>query len=73
MVELEEQSWFVFEVPGAVGTGGSVNACDPSTWTCTQIATGLNMVTSATVGRNGIVSVVTNALIPGAAQVSTLP
>lgn len=73
VVELEEESWLVFDVPGAVGTGGSVNACDTSTWICGEIATGLNMAMSAAVGRNGTVFVLTNALIPGAAQVSTLP
>lgn len=71
VVELDEESWLAMEF--GQGTGGSVNACDTSTWVCTQIATGLNMLTSATVGRDGTIYVVTNALIPGAAQISTLP
>jgi hypothetical protein len=71
VVELDEASWLAMEE--GQGVGGSVNACDTGTWSCNQIATGLFMVTSATVGPNGTVSVVTNALIPGAAGVSALP
>jgi hypothetical protein len=71
VVELDEASWLAMQ--NGQGVGGSVNACDPATWSCNQVATGLFMVTSATVGRNGTVSVVTNALIPGAAGVSALP
>jgi hypothetical protein len=71
VVELDEASWLAMEE--GQGVGGSVNACNTVTWSCNQIATGLFMVTSATVGRNGTVSVVTNALIPGAADVSALP
>jgi hypothetical protein len=71
VVELDEASWRAIEA--GLGVGGSVNACNSTTWSCSQVATGLFMVTSATVGRNGTVSVVTNALIPGAAGVSALP
>jgi hypothetical protein len=71
VVELDEASWLAMQ--NGQGVGGSVNACHPGTWSCHQIATGLFMVTSATVGRNGTVYVVTNALIPGAAGVSALP
>jgi hypothetical protein len=71
VVELDEQSWFAME--NGVGTGGSVNACNSATWVCTQVATGLNQLTSATVGQDGKVSIVTNALTPGAATISTLP
>jgi len=71
VVELDEESWLAMEF--GQGTGGSVNACNTSTWSCAQIATGLNMLMSATVGRDGTVYVLTNALIPGAAQISTLP
>jgi hypothetical protein len=53
--------------------GGSVNACNVTTWSCTQIATGLFMATAATVDNQGTISVVTNGLIPGAATLSTLP
>ena len=71
VVELDEASWLAMEE--GVGVGGSINACDPQTWTCEQVATGLPMLTSATVDRAGTVYVVTNALIPGAVDVSPLP
>ncbi len=71
VMELDEESWLAMEE--GQGTGGSVNACDPSTWTCAQVATNLFMLTSAAVGRDGTIYVVTNALIPGAADVSALP
>jgi hypothetical protein len=71
VVELDEASWFAME--NGQGVGGSVNACNAGTWTCQQIATGLPMLTSAAVARNGTVWVVTNALIPGGVDISPLP
>jgi hypothetical protein len=71
VVELDEASWFAIQI-GQI-TGGSVNACDISTGSCAQIATGLPIVTAATVGRDGAVSVVINGLIPGAVAIQTLP
>jgi hypothetical protein len=54
-------------------TGGSVNACNPTTLVCSQIATGIPMVSAATVTRDGQVWIVKNALVPGAADVVALP
>jgi hypothetical protein len=71
VVEFDEASWLAAEF--GQGIGGSVNACDTSTGICTEIATGLPLVTAATVGKDGRVSVVINALIPGAAAIRTLP
>ena len=71
VVEFDEASWLAAEF--GQGIGGSVNACDTSTGSCTEIATGLPLVTAATVGKDGQVSVVINALIPGAAAIRTLP
>ena len=73
VVELDENSWFAFEGPPGNASGGSVNACNVSAGSCTQLATGLFMSTAATVAKDGTVSVVTNGLIPGAATLSTLP
>ena len=70
VVELDEASWFAIEI--GAGVGGSVNACDTATGACTQIATGLPIVTAATVGKDGAVSVIVNGLIPGAAAIRTL-
>lgn len=73
VVELDEASWLAVELglPGALG--GTVDACRPGPWTCTAVATGLPMPMAATVGKNGIVYVVIQALVPGAAQVIALP
>jgi hypothetical protein len=71
VVELDEASWLAMEF--GQGIGGSVNRCHSGTWTCQQIATGLPMLTSATVTRQGTIYVVTKALIPGAADISPLP
>jgi hypothetical protein len=73
VVELEESSWFALEAAPAKAVGGSVNACNLDTHSCTQLATGLFMATAATVDKAGQVSVVTFGLIPGAATLSTVP
>lgn len=73
VVELDENSWFALDLPPGHAAGGSVNACDVSAGSCTQVATGLFMSTAATVGKDGAISVVTNGLIPGAATLTTLP
>ena len=72
VVELDEASWAAVEFPFP-GLGGTVNACDISTWTCTEAATGLPMPIAATVDRNGTVYVAINALVPGDAEVIALP
>jgi hypothetical protein len=71
VVELDEASWFAIDI--GAGIGGSVNACNTSTGACSQIATGLPILTAATVGKDGRVSVLINGLIPGAAAIRTLP
>jgi hypothetical protein len=54
------------------GAGGSVNACNPSSGACSQVATGLPIVTAAAVDRGGDIHVVINALLP-TADVIALP
>jgi hypothetical protein len=71
VVELDEASWLAVETMQP--TGGSVNACNPTTLVCSQIATGIPMVSAATVTRDGQVWIVKNALVPGAADVVALP
>ncbi len=72
VVELDEASWLAVELglPGALG--GTVNACRPVAWTCAVVASGLPMPIAATVVKNGIVYVLINALVPGAAKVIAL-
>lgn len=73
VVELDEASWAAVEF-GAGSVGGTVNACNPTTWTCSQAATGLPMPVGAAVDRRtGDVYVTINTLVPGAAQVIKLP
>lgn len=76
VVELDEASWFAIEGT-MTPTGGTVNACrrEPwsGSWTCDVEAAGLMMPTAATVDFRGKVNVLTNALVPGAARVVTLP
>ena len=40
VVEIDEASWAAVEF-GVGALGGTVNACNPTTWTCSQVATGL--------------------------------
>lgn len=72
VVELDEASWAAveFQLPGL---GGTVNACDTSSWTCSEVATELPMPIAVTVGRDGTVYAAINAVVPGAAQVIALP
>jgi hypothetical protein len=50
--------------------GGTVNACDPDTWTCTEAATGLIMPMAVAVTDAGP-QVLINALIQG--QTTVVP
>jgi hypothetical protein len=73
VVEFDEASWAAVEF-GVGSQGGTVNACNTATWTCSPVATGLTMPMGAAVDRRaGEVYVTTNVLIPGAAQVIKLP
>lgn len=70
VVELDEASWAAVEIFGIV-TGGTVNACDSGSWSCSEFATGLPVVTAVSVDKTGAVHGVINAL--GGAQVVALP
>ena len=76
VIELDEASWFAIEVT-QTPIGGTVNACRRQRWTrswdCDVEAGGLLMPTAVTVDTRGRVRVAVNALIPGAAEVITLP
>ena len=75
VVELDEASWFAIEVT-RTPVGGTVNECKRQHWTrawlCDVETSGLLMPTAATVDLRGKLRVVTNALIPGAAEVITV-
>jgi hypothetical protein len=73
VVEIDEASWAAVEF-GLGSLGGTVNACNPTTWACSVVASGLPIPIGAAVDRRaGEVYVTINALIPGAAQVIKLP
>lgn len=70
VVELDELSWFAVEVLGPEAiAGGTINACDLSDLTCTEVATGIPIVTAMTFGKDGSLWATQNALIPGLADV----
>jgi hypothetical protein len=71
VVELDEESWFAMN--NGKGTGGSLNACNSTTWVCTQVVTGKPMLSAVAVGGDGTKFIVTNALIPTAVDISALP
>lgn len=70
VVELDEQSWFAVEVlgPGSLA-GGTINSCDLDALSCTEVATGIPILTSITFGTDGTLWATKNALIPGLAEV----
>jgi hypothetical protein len=71
VVELDEASWAAVEL-GLGGVGGTVNGCDASNWTCTEVEAGLPIPMAAAVDRGGTVYAAIWALVPGAAQVIPL-
>ena len=72
VVEIDEASWAAVEF-GVGSLGGTVNACDPATWTCSEVATGLPIPIGLAVDRRaGEIYVAVNALIPGQARVIRL-
>jgi hypothetical protein len=71
VVELDEESWLAMQ--NGKGTGGSLNACNSTTWVCTQIATGKPMLSAVAVSGDGTKFIVTNALVPATVDISALP
>jgi DNA-binding beta-propeller fold protein YncE len=72
VVELDEASWAAVEF-GLAMLGGTVNACNVSDGSCSVVASGLTMPTAVAVNRGGTVYAAVSSLIPGAAEVITLP
>lgn len=66
--ELDEASWASVEIFGIV-TGGTLNACDPVSGACEEVATGVPEHTAVTFGKDGTPWVTRNALVPGGAEV----
>lgn len=72
VAELDEDSWFAVEVLGG-GVGGTINECDISTLSCSEVATGIPILTAITFGNDGTLWATQNALIPGLADVIEIP
>lgn len=72
VVEFDEASWAAVEIFGTP-TGGTINACNLDTMVCTEVATGLPIVTAITFGKRDGLWATINALIPGAATVVEIP
>lgn len=68
--EIDEDSWIVVEpfFPGEPA-GGTINACDVSTLSCSVVASGIPIHTAITFGKDGTLWATRNALIPGLAEV----
>ena len=72
VVELDEASWAAveFQLPGL---GGTVNKCNLSPFSCTEVATELPMPIAVALTRSGAVFAAVSVLVPGAAEVIELP
>jgi hypothetical protein len=71
VTELDEASWFAVEFATDGMVGGTVNTCDPTTWVCTEAATGLTMPMAVAINDDGPF-VVVSALVPGETAVVPL-
>jgi sugar lactone lactonase YvrE len=72
VVELDEATWAAVEF-GLGSLGGTVNACDVASGSCSEVAAGLPIPMAAAVDRDGVVYTAILALVPGSAQVIALP
>ncbi|MEF8797622.1 MAG: ScyD/ScyE family protein [Salinivenus sp.] len=73
VLELEENSWFALELDPPQIAGGTINACDPGAGTCSEVATGIPILTAITFGTDGTLWATKNALIPDQADVVEVP
>jgi len=72
VVELDEATWAAIEFQLG-GDGGTVDRCDPSSWSCEVVAAGLPIPMATTLGRDGTQWAAIWALVPGLAQIVSLP
>ena len=70
--ELDERSWAAVEIFRSEAVGGTLNACDPATGACQEVATGVPVHTSVAIDKKGTTWVTRNALTPGGAEVISL-
>ena len=72
VAEFDEDSWFAVEVFGG-GAGGTINACDVEAGTCSEVATGIPVLTAITFGKGRTLWATKNALIPSSADIVKIP
>lgn len=70
VAEIDERGFIVAE-PGIplTGEGGTINSCAVATLTCSEVATGIPLITAITFGKDGTLWATRNSLIPGSAEV----
>lgn len=73
VAELDEASWLAveFQLPGALG--GTINACDVGALSCTEVASGVPILTALAVDGDDTLWATRNALIPGMTEVFAVP
>ncbi|MDX1640034.1 MAG: ScyD/ScyE family protein [Balneolaceae bacterium] len=67
VAEFDDKSWFAAE--NQAGVGGTINKCNVETTSCSEVATGIPLLTAITFGTDGSLWAVKNALVPGMAEV----
>jgi len=73
VLELDEASWFSLDLQNGASLGGTVSACNVTTATCQVVASGIPIPTAMTFGKDGTLWVTRFALIPGAAEIISVP
>ena len=68
VAEFDAASWAAVEIFG-MPSGGVIKACDLSTLTCHEIASGIDELTGITFGKDGALYATRHALVPGGAEV----
>jgi hypothetical protein len=75
--ELDDAGWLAVEIlsgggPLAPVAGGSIKACNVTTGTCSNVASGLSLPAALTFAADGSLWVAQNSTIPGVATVGPL-
>lgn len=69
VAELDEASWGAVEILMDPSAGGTINACDLGSLSCSEVESGIPILTAITFGNDDSLWATRNALIPGLAEV----
>lgn len=72
VAELDELSWAAVEFFGPSELGGTISSCDIGTLECSEVATGIPILTAIASSSDGSLWATNNALIPGLADVARI-